>query len=392
MKCSSDLRRLGLATLLLGVPVVLLASGCEEYLDVPRAELVAPPTGTFFVGDPIELAFDAPVDPDTLVIHIWPDERDLEYELIAETPVLDSCTPGGDCGPNTLTAHEDGLGATLELDPESVGRPDVPLILEVAPGLRGTNGSTLRYRQLFDFQFKPLEDDGDDLPVPGDPDYVEFQAGGYTLVAILEQPLPLIINLVLDMERGPGNQVAALGSEADPIGDAPENTGQASELEVDRSEQGFVIFAPVQLRLAEDGTRFFESEPFDINLTFGTIYAQVADTRLTGTLSTDPDTGNERIDGTMSFGGFNLDIEGGTPFSYDASTTTFVALWWPRDEMPEGSPQICTDPCGAVTAQCEPPDDFPGEGFCVDGAEADGTDVDGTDADGSGADGRGEQP
>jgi len=363
LKCSSEHI---LATLVVAL-VTLPNAGCEDYLDVPEAELVAPPTGTFYVGDPIELAFDAPIDPDTLVIYIWPDQRDIENELIAETPALDACSPGGDCGPNVLTAHPDGLGATLELDSETVGRPDVPLLLEVAPGLRGVNGSTLRYRQLFDFQFKPLEDDGEDLPEPGDPDYVEFQSGGYTLVAILEQPLPLIINLVLDMERGPGNQVAALGSEADPIGDAPENTGLPNELEVDTSEQGFVIFVPSQLRLAEDGTRFFESQPFDINLRFGTIHARVADTRLTGTLGVDEETGNQRIDGTMSFGGFDIDIEGGTPFSYDASTTTFEARWWPREEMPFGSPQICTDPCGVVTTQCEPPDDFPGEGFCVDG-------------------------
>lgn len=343
--------------------LALALGGCAEYDAPPNVELVPPPTGTFYVGDPIRLSFSQPIDGSTLAVRIWPDERNIEYELIAETPALDRCTPGGsECGSNGLELDDDRLGATLWLDSETLGRPDVPQILEVMPGLVGDNGARVNRALQFDFQFKPLEVDAEP---------VAFQAGGYTIVAILEEPLPAIINLIADMERGPGNQVAALACEGDPLPGMPENTGVPEELEVDRTEQGYVIFAYATLREAEDGTRFYESDPFDINLTFGPIRALVAGTRLTGKITEDDD-GHDRIDGTMSFDSLSIDVGGSAQYDYPPGTTTFVAQWVEDERMPEGAPRICGDQCGAVTTQCFPDPAFPGAGYCGTPVEGSG--------------------
>ncbi len=336
--------------------VCLFAGGCEEYETPPEVTLVVPPTGTFFVGDPIALQFSMPVDVDTLAIRVWADDRDLENELRSGSPLLDGCTAApGSCGANSLTVDGSGTSATFVADPATLGRPDVPLLLEVVPGLRGRNGAVRRYRELFDFQFKPTE--VDETPVA-------FNEGAHTLVAILDEPLPVIINLLCDFDRGPGNAVAVLGAEGVPVDGAPEQTGEPSELRLETGERGYVIFADVALRLAPDGTRFFESEPFTIALRFGSIRARIGGTRLTGVVSDDPDTGRQRIDGTMSFETFGIDVDGQAPFDYPPGSTTFVARWYERDEMPPGSPTICGSLCGDVPQQCDPPEGFPGEGFC----------------------------
>ena len=125
------------------------------------------------------------------------------------------------------------------------------------------------------------------------------------------------------------------------------------------------------LRQAEDGTRFYESDPFDINLTFGPIRALVAGTRLTGKVTEDDD-GHDRIDGTMSFDSLSIDVGGSAQYDYPPGTTTFVALWVEDERMPEGAPRICGDQCGAVTTQCFPDPAFPGAGYCGTPAEGSG--------------------
>lgn len=355
MKSASDAQRPGAARVSRALAAVVgCLAACAEYVEPPEVDLVAPPTGTFFVGDAVELRFSMPIEPESFALRVWSDQRDIELVLLADAPLLDNCRPGA-CAEHTLSLAPDARGATLVLDPSTLGKPDVPYLLEVVPGLRGANGAVRRYTEYFDFQFKPAE--VDDTPV-------EFDEGHHIIVAVLEQPLPAIINLICDFRRGPGNRVAALGAEGDPVAGAPENTGEPDQLRVDDSAQGYVIFAHATLRESADGTRFFESEPFDINLRFGGIRAVVGGTRFTGAVSIDAETERQRIDGTMSFETFRIDVDGAEPYEYPPGSTTFVARWFEDSEMPAGSPTICGDMCGAVTAQCEPPEGFPGDGYC----------------------------
>ena len=253
---------------------------------------------------------------------------------------------------------EDGLGFELRLSPEGIGRPDVPFVLEIEPGLEaaGDDGVT-GASYFFDFQFKPIDETEEVIP---------FETGGWVIMAVLEEPVPTILTQVTDIQRGEGNTVALAGAEADSVDDLPQNTTDASILFVDDTDQGFVIFAHATLRLSPEGERFVETTPFTFTLSLGPIIVEVRDTRLTAKVTVDPETGHDRMDGTLSFGSILMDSGSGSPFEFPAGTTTFEARWNDPSVMPEGTPEVCGSLCGAATAQCNPPDDFPGEGFCED--------------------------
>ena len=71
------------------------------------------------------------------------------------------------------------------------------------------------------------------------------------------------------------------------------------------------------------------------------------------------------IEGTISYQKIALD-SGGEPFEYPPGNTTFFAQGIPTESIPEGVPAVCGDLCGEVTAQCNPPEDYPGETFFAD--------------------------
>ncbi len=334
--------------------VALLA--CEAYEAPPSVELVAPETGTFFVGAPVELRFDVAIRPSTLAVRVWPDARDIENELPPDTkPLLDRCTEKkSPCGTTRLTVHEDRLGATLEFDPEDLGKPDVPLLVEVLPGLETADGVALRRGLLFDFQFKPEQ------PCQGD---VEFDAGAWLFVAQTTDPVPAILNLMGTIELGAAGRFAFAAAEADPpTDDIPKNTNDPTKLEIDVGQNAFAIHAYGCLREV-DGERFFENDPIVVKLTLGPVVVSILDTRLTGKISKGPN-GKDRIDGTMSFSGVELGNGNGEPFVYPAGSTTFEGLYVAPEDVPEGTPEICGDVCGIVPMQCEPPEGFPSSEFC----------------------------
>ena len=105
-----------------------------------------------------------------------------------------------------------------------------------------------------------------------------------------------------------------------------------------------------------------ESDPYDLTLALGPVELVLGDLRLSGKMEKDS-SGKDNISGTLSYGGLTL-LTGGNSFDYDPGTTTFTADFIPTEKTPINAPNLCTDLCGGVTAQCDPPSDFPPEGFC----------------------------
>lgn len=336
----------------------LLLAGCDSYVEPPDVTLVAPETGTFFSGDPIELSFDRPVTTATLEVWVWPDDRDIENDLVfGAEPLLTKCTAAGSpCGTATFEMHDDRKGATLQFDPEVLGRPDVPLLIEVRPGLESDEGAATGRSFWFDFQFKPAE------RCQGE---VEFDEGNYLFVASTTEPVPAILNLMGDVALGKNGAFAAIMAEADPPAgsDAPNNTSDATELEIDVGGNAFALVTFGCLREAEAGERFFETEPVDVILTLGPATVTIQTTRLTGKV-TKGANGRDRVDGTLSFSGAVLQIAENDPFQYAAGSTTFEGLFVEPEDVPSGTPDVCGDQCGVVPKQCIVPEDFPGEGYC----------------------------
>ena len=238
--------------------------GACYYEPPPEVVLDFPEEGTFLEGDPLVLSFSVPIDPATLTVSVWPDERDSENEIPEDSePLLEGCTLAtSPCGTTTFSVAEDGMSASVTLDPDDLGQPDVPFLLEVHPGLQGTEPDVgeLNRSIFFDFQFKPVDPTAEP---------VDFQEGAYTIVAIIEEPLPLIMNLIAEFRRGPGNEVIGAAAEGVPIEGAEANTGIPEELYVDPTERGYMIFAGGTLRESASGERFFETTPFNFRIGWG---------------------------------------------------------------------------------------------------------------------------
>lgn len=339
-----------------------LVIGCEEYEHPPSAELDFPPEGTFIEGDLLAITFNEPIETDSLSVAIWRDTRNLEGELPADDVALVAgCTvassPCDDQG-TTVLVEDDGLTATVQLDPAGIGKPDVPLLVEIEPGLRSrATGATLNRSRLYDFQFKPAE-------VAEDP--VPFEEGIYLFLAEFDEPIPNVLTLIADTQVTSDGRFMIVGAEADEIDGAAQNTQDPEELYIDTGVQAFVVFAEGTIRQNEAGERFVETTKFDIELNLASIVVALKGLRITGIVIKHPDTGRDRIQGTLSYEAIELSNGSNEPFRYPSGTTTFNADWIPPEVIPEGNPEICGEPCGIVPIQCNPPADFPPAGYCDD--------------------------
>jgi len=332
-----------------------LALAACAYDPPPEATIDIPPDGAFLVGDPLTLRFSEPIDPATLAIRVWPDARDLEGQIPADVaPLLDTCrlvdTP---CGDADLILAEDGTSAEVVLARSTLGAPGLPLILEVTRDLADLGGAARGIPEYFDVQFNPRREPNTEP--------VDFDDGVYIIVAEIADPLPAVISLVTDIKVIPDGSLAMAAAEADEIGDAPKNTSDPTELEVDSTGNGFALFAWGFVQQT-DGARFIDTDPIDVSLSLGVVLV-IHDIRITGAIVHDDELDSDRIDGTVSFSGITLNPGDGEA-NYPAGNKSFAANRVPEALVPAGAPQVCGDLCGAVSAQCEPPFDFPGVGMC----------------------------
>lgn len=347
-----------------------LATACEEYVAPPDLELDFPPEGTFIEGDPLALSFSEPIDPSTLRVRVWSDKRDRDGILPGDlAPLLDNCTVAAspcDGEGSTLVVADDGMSATLVLSNEGIGKPDVPLLLEVLPGLRSAETRvTVARARIFDFQFKPAE--VNEEPVP-------FEEGEYLFVSVFTEPLPNVITLISDVQTTDDGRFYIVGAEGDNYPDTDQSTTNPDDLFIDETDQGFVIFAVGTIRQNDREERFVETDRFDVRLLLLDFDIRISGMRFTGVVVKNQDTGRDQIRGTLSYESLRLlnANTGRQLFEYAAATTTFVADQIPAEKHIDGTPSMCGDPCGTVIAQCEIPEVWPPEGVCDDG-EAEGS-------------------
>ena len=337
------------------VAVATLLIGACTYVPSAEVKIVPPPTGNFVKGDPVILDFDPPIRPDTLAIRIWPGDLDIENEKIADKPTLERCTLAlSPCGTTELEVDDDGKSAVIRLDPEDLGQPDVPLILEIMVGLETTDGGRTKVPIWLDFQFKPNCAAGEEVP---------FDEGVYIIVGTIEEPMPTVLTLISHIRTTEQGEVAVAGAEGDEIGDAPRNTMNPKELMVDSSKQGFGIFGKGWLCHAENGDRFFETAPFDVEMVQGSIGILIHNIRLLAKIEKDAETGKDHLSGTLPYESVTITLMG-KPAEHEGGTAPFEADFVPPLLVPAGTPNVCGELCGSVPSQCNPPADFPGEGFC----------------------------
>lgn len=357
-------------TLLLRVAVIaaaLLVTACT-YEPPPLVDLERPSGAVFDLGSPLVLKFSDPINPDTLAIRVWAGDRDQENELKRDQgPKLDTCRPkSSPCGKNTITVAKDRLSATIVLDPKEVGKVDVPLVLEVEAGLKNAAGRALTIPVWFDFQFAPA------LPtVTTDADAgvdavatrpMEFESGIYVILAQIDKPLPAVLTLLADFRVLPDGRGSFAGAEGDEIGDAPKNTDDPTKLKIDTTKEGYTVF--MSSRFDWDGdNRIMTGNPVNVKVYVGPLTVYLNQVRLKGFVL-DDGAGHNSIEGTLSFEGVTL-ATGDQSVDYPANSTTFTAKWVPPAHVPKGTPDLCTDLCGAVKdGICEPPSDFPDQDFC----------------------------
>lgn len=338
---------------LLGVVCV----GCD-YNPPPEPTLQQPEGGSFAAGDSVIVVFSEAISKESLAIRIWPAERDGEQNIKPDTqPKVDTCRLADtSCQGLTMELATDETSVTLKLDPEGVGKAGSPLILEVLAGLKDKSGRKTGVSRYFDFQF---------VPVP-EPAVVEvpFEDGVYVVLGEIKQPIPAVLTLISEIVALPDGRIALAGAEGDETGGAPKNTDDPRFLIVDSTDLGFTVYA-TGILYEDSDTRFLKTDPFDIHILQGGIVIDLFGVRLNATVVKHPDTGSDRLEGTLSFEKVSV-VLGTVVADYPAGATAFAANKVPQEFLMDGVPSVCGDLCGAVPDQCAPPADFPPDGFCDD--------------------------
>lgn len=340
------------------LPASLLgAISCEEYEPPPEVRLQLPEGGAFLPGVPLTVLFSKPIDPATLRVNIWPDERDIEGAFLVTTkPRVEQCTLAKPpCGDLTMTLADDKKSATLALDIEGLGQAGPPYVLDVMRGLADADGNDTGQSSFFDFQFRTEE------VVNEDP--VEFDDGTYILVGSVTQPLPAVLTLISDIKAIESGEFYLAGAEGDPISsDFPNNTRNPEELMVDETNLGFATFVSGFIQL-KDGRRLMETQPTTIQIPLGPLTVRLEDVRVFGEIFKD-ERNKDRVEGTLSYTKVVLINSSGRETEYDGDATAITIDYVDPAVAPAGHPVVCGDLCGLVTSTCEPPTDYPSEDFC----------------------------
>jgi hypothetical protein len=337
----------------------VVSTGCAEFDAPPEPSLVFPEEGLFTVGEPLMIEFSEPIRAETLSISIYDageSARDIENERLAGLePKLAGCTVAtSPCGEVSLAVAEDGMSAQLTLGGDEFSKVKVPFELEIAPGLSDLKGNATAAPWSFDFLFGLAE--------RGDAERVEFEDGHYILVGQIQEPLPAVLLVVIDIQANDFGEFAMTGVKAKANDGAPKNTSNPDEMFIDTGENGFGIFATGMISPDGEG-RFLQTDPFDVGLSIGPVGITLTDVRVAGAVLKDNE--HDQIDGTISFSSIILDTGSGEPFTYDAGNAPAVMTYVAPGEVPEGYSNVCGDNlCGAVEHQCEPPENFPPLGIC----------------------------
>lgn len=340
----------------LAAALLVCCVSCEEYDPPPEANLIQPEGGAYSEGDTIEIEFTEPVVEESLRFQVWPNERDPENEIVDGTkPLVDECGADETCGDLTIELVDGGSKAHLILEGE-LGTPGRPLLIELLPGLRDAAGNDTGVASTWDIQFKAA------TGVNTEP--VEFDDGTYILVAQVNEPIPTVLTLMSHLKVLEDGRFALAGAEGDEINGDAKNTRNPENLVVDETSQGWVAHAVGYVTLAEDGKRLMETDPFDLVLPVGHLVVELEQVRVFADIVKNPDTGKDRLDGTLAFESLTL-RNGDQSNNQPGGSTALIADFVPPEIEPEGIPKLCENLCGIVVeGYCEPPEDFPEPAFC----------------------------
>ena len=333
------------------------ACGCT-FDPPPEVSLDYPRSGAFGAGEPLSLRFSEPIRSDSLIVRVWPAETDAEGELVAGLqPRLGDCRPAR-CEGAELTVSADGQSARLDLESDYV--TGGPWTLEVAAGLSDTAGRRTGTSAWFDFLVTgrpPRSEEPEDRTAP-------FQGGVYLVLAPFGPPLPVQLTLLVDFDVTPAGAFASVATRAMPIPGAPPTSEDPSQLRIDDTERGFVLYSHGRI-VIDGGAPELRTEPTELAVTVGGLSVRLTNLRLNALIVTDPATGAHRLDGTMSFGSAVLTPAGGEPFEQVGSTAAFSAHRVPEGLVPAGVGRVCGELCPAGgPTHCGAPDGFPGAEYC----------------------------
>ncbi len=333
--------------------IALTLAACANYDPPPEIGLPLPDAGIYQVGDALTITFSEPVDASTLAIRIWratPEDLTLEDEFVAGLePLQGTCRPSESCAEAKLELAEDRMSATLTMTGDAFTKVKVPFRLEVLAGLKDDAGRESKAPRFFDFQFAPAS-------ISTEP--IEFTNGRYLLIALITDPVKVPFNMYAEIKVRDDGTFRMLGAKGINIDGAPKNTKEPAEVQLDVTENGFGVFITGTVS-ASDGEVFLQSEPKDLEFVFSGLPVSLNALRFNGTVVTHPDTGADRIEGTISYSG--VTIPGVTT---DPGNTSFVADLLATEHTPEALPSMCGDLCGGITNECDPPEGYPGEGWC----------------------------
>lgn len=333
---------------------VLSVFSCEVYNAPPEPSVVFPEGGANIEGQAIEIEFSEAIDKDSLNVRVWDVERDIENQIPANaTPLIKNCSTKS-CDDSTLTIENNLATLTLEEDFSKAGKS---YVLEVLPGLTDKDDRETIISYFFDIQFRA------DTSKMSDP--VEFDNGVYILLAQVEQPLPAVLTLVSDIIVLEDGTFALAGAEGDEINGDAKNTRNPENLIIDETDLGYTVFATGKVT-SVDGVRTLESDTFDVTIPAGPLEVDLAAVRLFATILKNEDTGKDQISGSLSFEKITI-RNGDKANEREGATTALIADFVPTELIPEGTPVLCENLCGAVElGKCEPPEGFPIPEICAE--------------------------
>lgn len=350
--------RLARATLVALLAASPLAA-CEEYDPPPEVTLVQPSVGFWTAVTPIELVFTESIDPASLVLTIWPSERDIEGNFRPDVqPIVANCslatTP---CNGLMLSLNENATRATIIQNEVFADREGVPMVIEIHAGLKDLVGRTRKVATFFDFQINPQ--------CGNQPVDIDLDSGVISLTANL-QVLPIWLQMLLDFAidedtgrfRVIGTFARVASGREPPL---PTNYNHPDGLVAEITDVGWAVTFTGCLVEQAPGQFFIQSDPFDVSITvLNIIPVTLTGFQVQGTLRPGgAEDGRDFASGTLSTSGGSF---GDPPNAVAPITTAWDGFGLRPSEVPDALPRVCEeDPCAELRAaggDCQVPAGF----------------------------------
>lgn len=336
----------------------LLGAGCQEYIAPPEAQLNLGDSRVAVADEPLVFEFTKAVDPETVGVRLWPRDRGLRRVPASPDvePLAPTCMASeGECEALSIDFNDDATAALITVAPE-FARPGSSLILEIVEGLSDLDGFDTGTGYLYNIQFGVSG---------GDPNAnIEFQDGIYILGGSLSvSGLNAVLTLVSDLRVQPDGRFALAGAKGVVDETRAEKTSLDPEvITIADDEESWALFARGQI-VENEGTRFLTTESFNVAVpVLGVATVELQDVVLYADIIKD-ENGNDFFDGTLTFGDSQV-VFPNANVDIPAGQAALAGGLVPEELVPEGTPDMCNDICGAVTAVCEPPGGFPDLDFC----------------------------